>query len=395
MWVEGVVRVVCGLSLETSCQDVVIALAQAIGQTGRYILIQKLRGVERQLVAEDCPLQSLAQTGQLVTEVQFILRRTGPSLSDKSNGSVPKQLHFLPRYLEPEPPKHREPQKALSFNLGPSTFPRRTKPKAWSPRASPELRASSIPPLLPQSDPSKEEIFRQVLQQQERLQAMEVQLKALEREADYWEMQVTPAPGLTPGQEKELGVLELRLRQNQTELADAEFWEEQLQVESNTEQDMQRRLDQLRYSLDDHSFRLQDLQANTVHLEQVIQQEAHHQSTQPAKPRPEEALVPLKEELHHRLQQGKELDALLIETEEEQQLAEAKIQESGQEMEELNKELRQCDLQQFILQTAVPPAPSYTGLPQPNPPHPLPIATPYLYSAGILEDDQSDSVTVC
>lgn len=32
MWVDGVVRVVCGLSKETSCQDVVIALAQAIGE---------------------------------------------------------------------------------------------------------------------------------------------------------------------------------------------------------------------------------------------------------------------------------------------------------------------------------------------------------------------------
>lgn len=31
VWVDGVVRVVCGLSEETSCQDVVIALAQAIG----------------------------------------------------------------------------------------------------------------------------------------------------------------------------------------------------------------------------------------------------------------------------------------------------------------------------------------------------------------------------
>ena len=33
MWVEGLVRVVCGLSLETPCQDVVIALAQVIGQS--------------------------------------------------------------------------------------------------------------------------------------------------------------------------------------------------------------------------------------------------------------------------------------------------------------------------------------------------------------------------
>lgn len=35
VWVDGVVRVVCGLSEETSCQDVVIALAQAIGEWNR------------------------------------------------------------------------------------------------------------------------------------------------------------------------------------------------------------------------------------------------------------------------------------------------------------------------------------------------------------------------
>lgn len=37
VWVEGVVRVVCGLSIDTSCQDVVIALAQA---TGEFLHIQ-------------------------------------------------------------------------------------------------------------------------------------------------------------------------------------------------------------------------------------------------------------------------------------------------------------------------------------------------------------------
>lgn len=31
VWVEGTVRVVSGLSLNTSCQDVVVVLAKAIG----------------------------------------------------------------------------------------------------------------------------------------------------------------------------------------------------------------------------------------------------------------------------------------------------------------------------------------------------------------------------
>lgn len=33
VWVDGVARVVCGLSLSTSCKDVVVALAQAIGES--------------------------------------------------------------------------------------------------------------------------------------------------------------------------------------------------------------------------------------------------------------------------------------------------------------------------------------------------------------------------
>lgn len=32
VWVDGVQRVVCGVSEQTTCQEVVIALAQAIGE---------------------------------------------------------------------------------------------------------------------------------------------------------------------------------------------------------------------------------------------------------------------------------------------------------------------------------------------------------------------------
>lgn len=33
VWVDGVVRVVSGLTLSTSCKDVVIALAQSLGNS--------------------------------------------------------------------------------------------------------------------------------------------------------------------------------------------------------------------------------------------------------------------------------------------------------------------------------------------------------------------------
>lgn len=35
VWVDGVQRIVCGVTEVTTCQEVVIALAQAIGELGR------------------------------------------------------------------------------------------------------------------------------------------------------------------------------------------------------------------------------------------------------------------------------------------------------------------------------------------------------------------------
>lgn len=46
VWVEGVARVVCGVSLTTSCQDVVVALAQATGELpavpGKQLLLPSI-----------------------------------------------------------------------------------------------------------------------------------------------------------------------------------------------------------------------------------------------------------------------------------------------------------------------------------------------------------------
>ncbi|XP_071015039.1 ras association domain-containing protein 7-like [Oncorhynchus clarkii lewisi] len=410
VWVDGVVRVVCGLSLETSCQDVVIALAQAIGQTGRYVLIQKLRGTEMQLVADDCPLESLSYLGQLAIEVQFILRRTGPSSTDGPNRPTLDRVHPLLRHPTPIPSRCREPKKALTFNLGPSTIPRRTKAnKAWSPspRASPEPRASPVPslvsptaspPPLSPSDPSKEEVFRQVLQQQEMLQDLESHLVALEREAEVWEMgrPVAPVPGLNPGLVEEMDVLETRLRQNEAELH-GDYWEKQMQQEKDKEQDIQGHLHQLYASMDEYNFRLKDLQSHSSRLGQDFRVEARRRSSRPGTPQPEEALGPLREELHNRLQKGAEVDMSLTETKKALQTAELRLQERCEALEELNKELRQCNLQQFILQTGVPPSPSYSDHPLPDQTHPhlQPIATPYLCIAGLLEDDQTDTLTIC
>ncbi|XP_038825453.1 ras association domain-containing protein 7-like [Salvelinus namaycush] len=221
----------------------VIALTQAIGQTDRYVLIQKLRGTERQHVADDCPLGSLSGC--------------------------------------------QESKKALTFNLGPSTIPRRTNAN--------------------KSDPSKKKVFRQVLQQQEMLQDLEAQLVALERETEVWEMgrHATPLPGLNPGLGEELDVLETRLRQNGAELMHVEYCEEQMQREKDKEQDIQGRLRQLYASMDEYSFRLKDLQTHSFRLGQDFCVEAQRRSSHPGTPQSEEAMGALREELHNRHQKGR------------------------------------------------------------------------------------------
>ncbi|XP_032436372.1 ras association domain-containing protein 7-like isoform X2 [Xiphophorus hellerii] len=347
VWVDGVVRVVCGLSLNTSCQEVVISLAQAIGQTGRYVLIRKLRGLERPLVADDCPMQLLAQMGQLAAEVQFVLRKTGPSLSEGPHR--PSKESHRPLLVPSEPePQHKGPQKALSFNLGPSTFPRRNRPsRNWSP--SLEESAEENHP----SDPEKEEMLRQILQQQTMLQDLEAQIEALEKDSELFEQKVTNSvvPDQIPDLTDDLQELEYRRKQYEVELMYGEDWAEELKVELEREQDMQRRLEQIHSSIDDQSYEIKVLQSRSDHLEQDLQDRA--QTSAPSAEEEgarltDEALRSLTQELHKRLQLGEDLDVALAET--QWQLQTAEETDRLEQIDGLNKELRQCDLQQFIQQ---------------------------------------------
>ncbi|XP_069557981.1 ras association domain-containing protein 7 [Brachyistius frenatus] len=370
VWVDGVVRVVCGLSEETSCQDVVIALAQAIGQTGRYVLIQRLRDTERQLLATERPLESLAKLGQHGSEVQFFLRRTGPSSSDGPSSKQDRATPLpLPKHPEPEPSKRSQPKKALTFNLGPSTSPK-TKAKQFkrSPRDSPEQRASPSPspspvsPLVPSLSPSppigpsKEEVFRKVLQQQERLRAIETQLEVLERESHSW-AHSSPSPCPSPVSDvrlqEEMDALEQAMRRNQAELAHEQYWEEEFQAEAERERGMRRKLGELHAKLDDCGRRLHDFSVRSAQLEQEIQRESQAEGKANG---PEESLDAVKTELRSHKRHGTELEEQLTETDKALGKAESLLQAKQEELEELNKELRQCNLQQFIQQTGVLPA---------------------------------------
>lgn len=85
VWVEGIQRIVCGVTENTTCQDVVYALAHATAQTGRFTLVERWRTNERLLAPYESPLKILMKWGEYSSEVQLILRRSADN--NKSSGS--------------------------------------------------------------------------------------------------------------------------------------------------------------------------------------------------------------------------------------------------------------------------------------------------------------------
>ncbi|CAK1545681.1 unnamed protein product [Leptosia nina] len=83
VWVEGIQRIVCGVTETTTCQDVVFALAHATGKVGRFTLIERWRNNERLLAPQEYPLKILMKWGEYSNDIQFILRRSDSNDNQK------------------------------------------------------------------------------------------------------------------------------------------------------------------------------------------------------------------------------------------------------------------------------------------------------------------------
>lgn len=133
VWVEGIQRIVCGVTEQTTCQDVVYALAHATGKTGRFTLNERWRSNERLLSPQDHPLKILMKWGEYSNDVQFILQRsqlddykTVSSLSSqaKQRPTPTDTTHnFSPTssyqdYNTKSPDKSKDIRKSLTFSGG-------------------------------------------------------------------------------------------------------------------------------------------------------------------------------------------------------------------------------------------------------------------------------------
>uniref|UniRef100_A0ACB8G2S1 Uncharacterized protein n=1 Tax=Sphaerodactylus townsendi TaxID=933632 RepID=A0ACB8G2S1_9SAUR len=244
------------------------------GQTGRYVLIQRLREKERQLLPHECPVESLAKCGQYANDVQFILQRTGPSLTERpSSDNAPQipertfvraSLPIKPRPASTEMPRSRPPKKSLTFNLGPmssSDLLAKSKLRQYK-KDTVSLRDGANGGFL-----SKEDLFKTVLHQQEHLYTLEMKGDDLEMDLRHWEYSRNSSP------EGEILHLEQLIRQNESELKEEEYWQSELRSEKECERERQEKVRSLQATMEEYTQKIHELTLKTEALEKEIQWE--------------------------------------------------------------------------------------------------------------------------
>ncbi|XP_060550900.1 ras association domain-containing protein 8 [Pantherophis guttatus] len=351
VWVDGVQRIVCGVTEVTTCQEVVIALAQAIGRTGRYTLIEKWRDTERHLAPHENPIISLNKWGQHASDVQLVLRRTGPSLSERPTSDSVARIPERTLYRQSLPPlaklrpqndksiKRREPKrKSLTFTGGAKGLM----------DIFGKSKESEFKQKVLHCKTTTDELKKLIRLQTEKLQSVEKQLDSNEAEIRYWEQKFSFSL------EDEILKLEQKLKRNEVEIEEEEFWENELQIEQENEKQLKEQLQETRQRIADCESRLRDYVAQIRHMESGLEAEKLQREVQEAQVNEEEVrekIDKVRGELDLHGQQSLRLENGLKAVERSLGQATKRLQEREQELEQLTKELRQVNLQQFIQQT--------------------------------------------
>ncbi|XP_026883531.2 ras association domain-containing protein 8 isoform X1 [Electrophorus electricus] len=378
VWVDGVQRVVCGVTEATTCQEVVIALAQAIGRTGRYTLIEKWRDTERHLAPLESPVASLNTWGQYAGDVQFILHRTGPSLTERppserlSHLGPERGLHrqSLPIMAKLRAPgehslRRREPRrKSLTFTGGPRSLRDILSGSRLS-DAGTKRRVllvnnghHSLPTSPRLTRGHLEDLSRLVRLQRDTLAVLGHRAEEREAELQAWAEKGQDGDAAEDSWvtvTEEVAHLEQQVRRNQVEVEEEEFWASELQIERESERQLEERLQELcsrlracEAELDQRLACLQGVEAGLV--AQRLQKEVR-ETQKVSEGEVKARLQRVKAELKAQAQHTAQLDSSSRAVDRSLSQTSRRLQESQYELEQLTKELRQVNLQRFIQQT--------------------------------------------
>ncbi|XP_038676678.1 ras association domain-containing protein 8-like isoform X3 [Scyliorhinus canicula] len=320
VWVDGIQRVVCGVNENTTCQEVVIALAQAMGRTGRYTLKEKWKDVERHFMPDEKLLPSLSKWGLQAKDVQLILNRTGPSLnlrpvSDKLRGAE-RNIHrqSLPPMAKlrnkSDKNSHLKEAKRKSLNFAEGarewleSFGKSKEGKGKGKDPEPEKKVSGSNP-----EPGGE--LNQLLHlQQEKLKSLQSELESTEMEIE--KLKEDDQPNIS----EDMIQLQELIDERNAEAEELEFWENELKAEQLHGGELSAQLEEMREKLEECEEKLRDCRLKT----QVL-----------------------------------EADTEMVRSQREWQEAKSchgiRIKRKRCELEDLTRELRQANLLQFIQQT--------------------------------------------
>ncbi|XP_061628756.1 ras association domain-containing protein 8 isoform X2 [Phyllopteryx taeniolatus] len=322
VWVDGVQRVVCGVTEVTTCQDVVIALAQAIGRTGRYTLVEKWRDTERHLAPHESPVASLNTWGQYAGAPRGL--REILSGGRTSDAEAKRRLH-----------------------LGNGGTPHHAGGATGS--ASHGLWACRM-----------EDLVRLVSIQRETLSVLEKKLAVYEAELKAWaEVRVGRAPGCSRdsvgGLIEEILRLEKHLRKTEVEMEEEEFWTTELQIELESERQLEERLEELRGRLQGCEKEIEEklamVQSVETGLEDMRLQRERQETEWLNEAEARAQVLRVKAELKAQERQAVQMESSCRAVDRSLGQSSKKLHDMQHELEQLTKELRQVNLQQFIKQT--------------------------------------------
>uniref|UniRef100_A0AAY5EF78 Ras association domain-containing protein n=1 Tax=Electrophorus electricus TaxID=8005 RepID=A0AAY5EF78_ELEEL len=284
VYVEGIQRIVCGVTDKTTCEEIVIALAQATGRTGRYTLREKVKEYERNVTPGERLLESLTKYGQQAREVQLTLQHLGPSLGEGTNEplaplrrgaglhrqSLPL-LSCLRLHPEPLPEELKKPKrKSLTLmeeawgwleNLG--RVGRQISRLGKCGKETLEYEVVGRNVGAEQSDGSFEavrgeeaELRRIIIQQQACLRELELKIDSSDEQSRLLELQQAERwsaeriPLLSEEEEEQL-----------------EFWLNELKAEGDYEKDLQTEFLQLKEKVAECKNKLEEYKAKLLHAD--------------------------------------------------------------------------------------------------------------------------------
>ncbi|KAG7222183.1 hypothetical protein INR49_016581 [Caranx melampygus] len=324
-----------------------------------------MAGTERHLAPHENPVVSLNKWGQYASDVQLILQRTGPSVSERPTSDGQARVPERGFYRQSLPPlaklrpsgtdrslKRREPKrKSLTFTAGGKglrdIFGKSRDAEGKQPQQH-TVNLSRVGGGGVASVPGSpaRELSRLVQLQRDKLQALESRLLGCEAELGEWEEAAGEA-NERENLEEELLLLQQQVRRNDAEMEEEEFWHNELQIEQESERQLRQQLVELQGRVRDCEAKLSEYLARIQSMETGLEQERLQQEAELNQKINEEEvqtqLEKVRAELEMQSQQTARLESSCRALERSLGQSGKRLQEKEQELEQLTKELRQVE----------------------------------------------------